>query len=160
MAETPPVGPMLFGASRRSTAPPNTFRPWQYALIAIVLLLGGIYAAPNLFQPDPALQIRSLDVEAEFGSLQPELVRVTTALEAAGIPVVGSELAETAQGRVRVLLAVAVAAFVGSYVAAAIKARGGELDSEPTDRPWGARDFSVVDPDGFRISISSQIDES
>lgn len=40
-------------------------------------------------------------------------------------------------------------------LAAAIKARGGELAHEPTDQPWGARDFAVVDPDGFKISISS-----
>ena len=43
-------------------------------------------------------------------------------------------------------------------LAAAIKARGGELAHEPTDQPWGARDFSVVDPDGFKISISYQIE--
>ena len=36
-----------------------------------------------------------------------------------------------------------------------IKARGGTLDHEPTDQPWGTRDFSVVDPDGFKISIST-----
>jgi len=41
-------------------------------------------------------------------------------------------------------------------LAAAIKARGGELAHEPTDQPWGARDFSIVDPDGFKISISYQ----
>ena len=40
-------------------------------------------------------------------------------------------------------------------LAAEIKARGGTLDQEPTDQPWGSRDFSVVDPDGFKISISS-----
>jgi len=40
-------------------------------------------------------------------------------------------------------------------VAAAIKARGGELASEPTDQPWGARTFDLVDPDGFLITISS-----
>ena len=38
-------------------------------------------------------------------------------------------------------------------LAAAIKARGGKLSQEPTDQPWGARDFAVVDPDGFNISI-------
>ncbi len=42
-------------------------------------------------------------------------------------------------------------------LAATIRARGGTLDQEPTDQPWGARDFSVVDPDGFKISISSGI---
>ena len=44
-------------------------------------------------------------------------------------------------------------------VAAAIKARGGTLATEPTDQPWGARDFSVVDPDGFKISISTGMAE-
>ena len=40
-------------------------------------------------------------------------------------------------------------------LAAGIKARGGTLDQEPTDQPWGARDFAVSDPDGFKITISS-----
>jgi len=44
-------------------------------------------------------------------------------------------------------------------LAADIKARGGELDYEPTDRPWGVRDFAVTDPDGFKISISSEAPE-
>lgn len=39
--------------------------------------------------------------------------------------------------------------------AEAIKSRGGTLDQEPTDQPWGARDFAVTDPDGFEISISN-----
>jgi uncharacterized glyoxalase superfamily protein PhnB len=38
-------------------------------------------------------------------------------------------------------------------LAAAIKERGGKLSQEPADQPWGARDFAVVDPDGFNISI-------
>lgn len=42
-------------------------------------------------------------------------------------------------------------------LAAAIKARGGKLSQEPTDQPWGARDFAVVDPDGFNISIMSPV---
>lgn len=36
-----------------------------------------------------------------------------------------------------------------------IQARGGVLAREPTDQPWGARDFAVVDPDGFNITIST-----
>ena len=40
-------------------------------------------------------------------------------------------------------------------LAADVVARGGELAQPPTDQPWGSRDFAVVDPDGFRISISS-----
>lgn len=44
-------------------------------------------------------------------------------------------------------------------LAAAIEARGGTLDHPPTDQPWGARDFAVTDPDGFKISISTGIRE-
>lgn len=41
-------------------------------------------------------------------------------------------------------------------LAADIQTRGGELDQPPTDQPWGARDFAIVDPDGFKISISTE----
>jgi len=40
-------------------------------------------------------------------------------------------------------------------IAAAIKERGGTLDMEPTDMPWG-RIFAVTDPDGFKISIGRE----
>jgi lactoylglutathione lyase len=40
-------------------------------------------------------------------------------------------------------------------LAAGIKARGGVLETEPTDMPWGARVFRVSDPDNFKIAISS-----
>ena len=40
-------------------------------------------------------------------------------------------------------------------LAEAIKARGGTIEQEPTDQPWGARDFTVKDPDGFAISMSN-----
>lgn len=36
-----------------------------------------------------------------------------------------------------------------------IKARGGNLLSEPVDMPWGPRVFRIQDPDGFKIAISS-----
>lgn len=42
-------------------------------------------------------------------------------------------------------------------VATAIKERGGQLDSEPQDQPWGTRDFAVTDPDGYKLSISTQM---
>ena len=41
-------------------------------------------------------------------------------------------------------------------IAAGIKERGGTLDSEPEDMPWGTRSFSVTDPDGFLITFSSE----
>src|SRR5262245_16365473 len=35
-----------------------------------------------------------------------------------------------------------------------IETKGGRLDSGPTDQPWGVRDISVTDPDGFKITIA------
>lgn len=42
-------------------------------------------------------------------------------------------------------------------LAAVIKARGGVLAHEPKTQPWGERDFGLVDPDGFKITISSGV---
>jgi uncharacterized glyoxalase superfamily protein PhnB len=42
-------------------------------------------------------------------------------------------------------------------LAAAIKARGGTLENDPVDTPWGARMFRLRDPDGFRFTISSVV---
>lgn len=40
-------------------------------------------------------------------------------------------------------------------LAARVKATGTALDTEPMDTPWGARVFRVMDPDGFKYTISS-----
>ncbi|MGH7671001.1 MAG: VOC family protein [Gemmatimonadaceae bacterium] len=40
-------------------------------------------------------------------------------------------------------------------IATRIKERGGTLQSEPADMPWGARVFRLRDPDGFNFTISS-----
>ena len=37
----------------------NQYPAWKYALILVILLLGGLYALPNLFGEDPALQVTS-----------------------------------------------------------------------------------------------------
>ena len=42
-------------------------------------------------------------------------------------------------------------------IADGIKARGGVLAAEPTDTPWGMRIFRVIDPDGFKLAISSEL---
>jgi uncharacterized glyoxalase superfamily protein PhnB len=36
-----------------------------------------------------------------------------------------------------------------------IATKGGRVDQEPTDQPWGVRDISLTDPDGFKITIAS-----
>ncbi|HKC39831.1 MAG TPA: VOC family protein [Gemmatimonadales bacterium] len=38
-------------------------------------------------------------------------------------------------------------------LAAEIKARGGNLDQEPQDMPWGDRVFMITDPDGFKLTF-------
>lgn len=43
-------------------------------------------------------------------------------------------------------------------LAAGIQRRGGVLASQPADA-WGARVFRLVDPDGFRLAISSEPNE-
>jgi len=40
-------------------------------------------------------------------------------------------------------------------LARAIESRGGALYSPPADTPWGTRDFSLTDPDGFKITIAT-----
>jgi uncharacterized glyoxalase superfamily protein PhnB len=37
-----------------------------------------------------------------------------------------------------------------------IRERGGTLESEPVDTPWGVRMFRLRDPDGFRFTVSSR----
>ena len=41
-------------------------------------------------------------------------------------------------------------------IATRIKSRGGVLESDPVDTPWGARVFRLRDPDGFLLVISSE----
>ena len=38
-----------------------------------------------------------------------------------------------------------------------IKAAGGTLLNEPADRPWGARMFQFIDPDGFKMGVSTPL---
>ena len=37
-----------------------------------------------------------------------------------------------------------------------IEKKGGRLDQGPTDEPWGVRDISLTDPDGFKITIAAE----
>jgi lactoylglutathione lyase len=42
-------------------------------------------------------------------------------------------------------------------LAAKVKAAGGTVTEEPVDRPWGSRDFALVDPDGYNITVSKDL---
>src|SRR5512133_1413157 len=61
----------------------NKYPLWKYLLILLALLLGFFYAAPNVYTPDPALQITG-----ESGAQlidEKTLDRALSALETAGI---------------------------------------------------------------------------
>ena len=40
-------------------------------------------------------------------------------------------------------------------LAQGIRQRGGVLETEPADMPWGVRMFRLRDPDGYKLGISS-----
>ena len=59
----------------------NQYAPWKYILLTLIVLSGLIYAAPNLYGEDPAVQIsHRVNLIDEV-----ELVRVTDLLENEGI---------------------------------------------------------------------------
>jgi uncharacterized glyoxalase superfamily protein PhnB len=41
-------------------------------------------------------------------------------------------------------------------LAADTKKRGVTLEAEPHDTPWGSRAFEVIEPSGFRLTVSSE----
>jgi preprotein translocase subunit SecD len=77
----------------------NTYPLWKNALVVIALALGVIYALPNIYPPDFALQI-SVD-DSESVVTESTLARASEALTNAGITVMGAVL-ETDRGLIRV----------------------------------------------------------
>ena len=61
----------------------NKYPLWKYLLVLFVLLLGLFYAAPNLYAPDPALQIAGQSSAQLID--EKTLRRATIALEEAAI---------------------------------------------------------------------------
>ena len=92
--------PGLLGVRTRSNQlPPNTFRLWQYLLILGILVIGAIYSAPNLFQPDPAIQIKPRSEQIIVNETL--LTSLSQELTAANISVVDTEIEDDA-GWIRV----------------------------------------------------------
>lgn len=69
----------------------NKYPLWKYLLIAVILAISFIYALPNLYPDDPAIQISGNRSALEIG--QADLDRAEKALVAAGIAVKATELA-------------------------------------------------------------------
>jgi preprotein translocase subunit SecD len=84
------VGERLLGGPRQSHRPPNTHSIARYLFVFFVIVMGCIFAAPNLYQPDPALQIRAIDKDSVV--TQAELDRAIDTLASAGIETKATEL--------------------------------------------------------------------
>ena len=74
----------------------NKFPLWKYLLILVLLVVGFIYSAPNLYPDDPAIQFSGVSTATEIG--QGDVERVGKALEAAGIAVKSADLTKQGKG--------------------------------------------------------------
>jgi preprotein translocase subunit SecD len=69
----------------------NKYPLWKYLIVLTVVLLGLFYAAPNLYSPDPALQITG---ESSAQVIDKQVMdRATKALDEAGIKYFGETIA-------------------------------------------------------------------
>ncbi|UAW98959.1 protein translocase subunit SecD [Halopseudomonas nanhaiensis] len=68
----------------------NRYPLWKYLLIVVVLALGVIYALPNLYPDDPAIQISGASSTQVMD--EADLQRASSALAGAGIEVKGTEV--------------------------------------------------------------------
>ena len=67
----------------------NHYPLWKYLLILLVISLGAVYALPNLYAPDPAIQL-----SGQSGGViidEPVMSKVTAALTESGIEYFGEE---------------------------------------------------------------------
>ena len=141
------IGANLLGLPEAKKRAPNTSSLGRYLFVLAVALIGALYAAPNLFQPDPALQIKPEDPDQP---LHPTLLDTArSALQEAGIAVAAAETAEGSaflrlsreedQLRGRELLMQALSRFEDHYIVA--------LTRLPTTPVWlqemGAKPMSL-----------------
>jgi preprotein translocase subunit SecD len=70
--------------------PPNSGAAWRYIVVIVVMLIGSLYAAPNLFLPDPAIRIKGQTSEQHVD--EATLSEIGAALQKEGIGLLGSEL--------------------------------------------------------------------
>ena len=84
------IGGDLLGVRRPTRRPLNRYPLWRYVLVVVVVALGVIYAAPNLYPPDYALQIAPESPERRIN--QSLIDASVAALEDAGVGVIGGEV--------------------------------------------------------------------
>lgn len=70
----------------------NRYPIWKYVLIAVILVIGAVYAAPNLYGEDPVLQV---SVSARKDAIDPGAqAQAVTALKTHNLPYKSVELGE------------------------------------------------------------------
>ncbi|MHC2145617.1 protein translocase subunit SecD [Pseudomonas sp. 210_17 TE3656] len=74
----------------------NKYPLWKYALILVVLAIGFIYSAPNLYPDDPAVQVSGASTALQV--TQADLDRASKALVDAGIQVKAASLGDKGKG--------------------------------------------------------------
>ena len=75
----------------RSVGPaPNSGSVLRYLIVVFIMLVGSIYAAPNLYLPDPAIRIKPQDTGHTVD--ESVLKRVEQALQKGGVEVLGTEM--------------------------------------------------------------------
>ncbi|MEE4279566.1 MAG: protein translocase subunit SecD [Halieaceae bacterium] len=70
----------------------NRYPLWKYLLVLVIVLGGALYAAPNLYAPDPALQIAGESSATQIDDAT--LERAVKALDLAGIEHFGEALSD------------------------------------------------------------------
>ena len=93
------MGEDLLGTRRPARRPLNRYPLWRYVLIVAVIALGLIYAAPNLYPPDYALQLAPESPDRRIN--QSLIDAAVAALEDAGVGVITGEVTPTG-GLIRV----------------------------------------------------------
>ena len=68
----------------------NTYPLWKYLLVLLVVLAAALYASPNLYAPDPALQVTGASSAQQIDA--GILSRAEAALDASGIEYFGEEI--------------------------------------------------------------------
>src|SRR4029079_14636220 len=80
-------------AAAPSHAPMNRYPLWKYVVIALALVVGLLYAVPNLFPEVPAVQVSSSKTSVKIDSAL--LATVEAALKSANIAYKGDALDPT-----------------------------------------------------------------
>ena len=83
------VGLIGFGGSGARSGTGGRTALWRYVVFALIVVLGAVYAAPNLFPPDFALQVTVDNSERTFDDAL--LAELSQTLTDAGIAVIGTE---------------------------------------------------------------------